>query len=169
MSHYLHLLWWNCWKWLASLIEDATVLSLPCSFTLVYSAQNCWCWNGQGSVSYNPTCLPPVNCLVREKGIFGIAITCFSFIFCIPFYIKRNQSGWRTFVIWLVSEPAALGGLLVGALTQSQEGECWRRATSLKNISKRTKMVDKNLKQEDIYWQKSAIYLWLAPRKVDLL
>ena len=93
MSHYLHLLWWNCWKWLASLIEDATVLSLPCTFTLVCSAQNCWCWNGQGSVSYNPTCLPPVNCLVRERGNFWHCYYMF-FFSILPSVLYKKKSIW---------------------------------------------------------------------------
>ena len=46
------------------------------------------------------------------------------FPFELHFYIKRNQSGKSTVVILLFSEPVALGGLLVGALTQSQEVEC---------------------------------------------
>ena len=56
--------------------------------------------------------------------VIGNAHYMFFFPFELHFYIKRNQSGKSTVVILLFSEPVALGGLLVGALTQSQEVEC---------------------------------------------
>ena len=65
-------------------------------------------------------------CAIKGGGVGPLmanAILNFHFDYLNP-SLKRNQSGCSTLVIWLVSEPAALGGLLVGALTQSQEGEC---------------------------------------------
>ena len=75
-------------NWLSCLIEDAT--SLSCFFTWVCSAQNGWCWNGQGSVSYHPTCVPPVNFMVIKKEL-ALLIICFFLSFWTSFLHKKKS------------------------------------------------------------------------------